>query len=112
MLYQLIMVQKENSTMIPLPGMGAGDWLDFTKTSTIAMGPTLELYLKITKDMYYILTGNDKAVYQQEVGPYEWQDEGHYKLWNHVGSIFGLSGKNLSPYWAIKKNEIFTNLRG
>jgi hypothetical protein len=112
MLYQLIMVQKENSTMIPLPGMGAGDWLDFTKTSTIAMGPTLELYLKIVKDMFYIVTGNDKAVYKQEVGPYEWQDEGHYKLWNHLGSIFGLSGKNLSPYWAIKKNEIFTNLKG
>ena len=112
MLYQLIMVQKENSTMIPLPGMGAGDWLDFTKTSTIAMGPTLELYLKIVKDMYYIVTGNDKAVYQQEVGPYEWQEEGHYKLWNHIGSIFGVSGKNASPYWAIKKNEIFTNLKG
>ena len=112
MLYQLIMVQKENSTMIPLPGMGAGDWLDFTKTSTIAMGPTLELYVKIIKDMFYIVTGNDKAIYQQEVGPYGWQDKEHYKVWNHIGSLFGLSGKNLSPYWAIKKNEVFTNLKG
>ena len=111
MLYQLIMVQKENSTMIPLPGMGAAEWLDFSKTSTIAMGPTLELYHKIVVDMFQILTGDDKAVYKQDVGPYTWQEEGHYKLWNHIGSIFGLSGKNLSPYWAIKKNEIFTNLK-
>jgi hypothetical protein len=109
MLYQVIMVQKENSTMTPL---GIGEWLDFTKTSNIVMGPTLDLYLKIFKDLGYLLTGNDKAIYQQEVGPYTWQEEGRYKLWNHLGGIFGLSGKNLSPYWAIKKNEIFTNLRG
>ena len=109
MLYQIIMVQKENSTMTPL---GVGEWLDFTKTSNIVMGPTLDLYLKIFKDLGYMLTGSDKAIYKQEVGPYSWQEEGRYKLWNHLGSIFGLSGKNLSPYWAIKKNEIFTNLRG
>jgi hypothetical protein len=109
MLYQVIMVQKENSSLTPL---GAGEWLDFTKTSNIVMGPTLDLYLKILTDLGYILTGNDKAIYKQDVGPYSWQEEGKYKLWNHLGGIFGLSGKNLSPYWAIKKNEIFTNLRG
>jgi hypothetical protein len=109
MLYQVMMVQKENSTMTPL---GVGEWLDFTKTSNIVMGPTLDLYLKIFKDLGYMITGSDKAIYKQEVGPYSWQEEGKYKLWNHLGSIFGLSGKNASPYWAIKKNEIFTNLKG
>lgn len=111
-LYQLIMVQKENSTMIPIPGLGAGDWLDFTKTSTIVMGPTIELYFKILKDLGYIITGSEKAIYKQDVGPYTWQEEGHYKLWNHIGSVLGLSGKNYDPIWAIKKNEIFTNLKG
>jgi hypothetical protein len=109
MLYQIIMVQKENTSMTPL---GAGEWLDFTKTTNIMMGPTLDLYLKIFKDLGYIIAGNDKAVYKQEVGPYGWQQEGEYKIWNHLGSIVGLSGKNLSPYWAIKKQEIFTNLKG
>ena len=112
MLYQLVMVRKENSTMIPLPGLGAGEWLDFTKTTTIAMGPTLDLYVTILKDLGYILTGSDKAIYKQDVGAYKWQKEGNYKLWNHLGSIFGLSGKNYSPYWAMKKQEIFTNLKG
>lgn len=111
MLYQIIMVQKENSTMIPLPGLGAADWLDFSNTSNIVMGPTLELYQKIFMDLAYIMTGNDKAIYKQEVGPYSWQEEGNYKLWNHLASIFGVSGKNYSPIWAIKKNEVFTNLR-
>jgi len=109
MLYQIIMVQKENTSMTLL---GAGEWLDFTKTTNILMGPTLDLYLKIFKDLGYIISGNDKAVYKQEVGPYGWQQEGEYKIWNHLGSIVGLSGKNLSPYWAIKKQEIFTNLKG
>jgi len=112
MLYQIIMVKKENSTMIPLPGMGAGEWLDFSRNSTIALGPTLALYLKIIQDLGYMVTGNDKAIYKQATGPYLWQQEGHYKLWNHLASIFGISGKNKSPYWAIKKNEVFTNLRG
>jgi hypothetical protein len=59
-----------------------------------------------------MITGSDKAIYKQDSGPYSWQEKGDYKLWNHLGSIFGLSGKNASPYWAIKKNEIFTNLKG
>ena len=75
MLYQVIMVQRENSTMIPLPGLGAGEWLDFTKTSNIVVGPTLDLYLKIFQDLAYMMTGNDKAIYKQEVGPYSWQKQ-------------------------------------
>lgn len=109
MLYQVIMVQKENSSLTPL---GVREWLDFTKTSNIVMGPTLDLYMKIFTDLGYMLAGSDSAIYKQDVGPYSWQEEGRYKLWNHLGGIFGLSGKNASPYWAIKKNEIFTNLRG
>lgn len=111
MLYQIIMVRKENSTMIPLPGMGAKEWLNFSETTTIATGPTIDLYMSILADLGYILTGSEKAIYKQDVGPYSWQEKGNYKLWNHLGKIFGISGKNLSPYWAIKKNEIFTNLK-
>jgi LysM repeat protein len=119
-LYQLMMVQRENQSFIPIPGVGMDEWLDFTETSSIVVGPTLSLYSKIVTDLGLILTGNDKAVYKQEVGPYSWQKEGSYKIWNHIGQIFGLSGKNVippagewesGPIWAIKKAEIFENLR-
>jgi LysM repeat protein/GTP cyclohydrolase FolE2 len=110
-LYQLIMVQRENQSFIPIPGVGADEWLDFTETSTIVVGPTLSLYSKILVDLGLILTGSDKAVYKQEVGPYTWQKEGRYKIWNHLGSVFGISGKNASPIWAVKKAEMFENLR-
>ena len=120
MLYQMIMVQKENRSMIPLPYVGLKDWLDFTSTSTIVVGPTLDLYSKLIVDFGQILTGNEKAVYKQDVGVYSWQKQGSYKIWNHLGSIFGLSGKSAlpitdatseGPIWAVKKAEIFENLR-
>ena len=119
-LYQLMMVQRENQSFIPLPGVGADEWLDFTETSSIVVGPTLSLYSKLVEDLGMIVTGNDKALYKQEVGPYSWQKEGSYKIWNHIGQIFGLSGKNVippseewgsGPIWAVKKAEIFENLR-
>ena len=111
LLYQIVMVRKENTTMIPLPGLGAEEWLNFADTTNLVMGPTLELYLNILKDFGNILFNSDDAVYSQEVGPYSFQQEGEYKLYNRLAKIFGISGKNASPYWALKKNETFTNLR-
>lgn len=108
-LYQLIMVKKENSLFNP--ALGAKDWIDYADTTNIVTGPTIAQYYKILGDMFYIATGDEKAAYKQDVGPYTWQEKGHYKLWNHLGGIFGFSGKNVSPIWAIKKNEMFSNLQ-
>ena len=110
-LYQLIMIRKENEMFIPLPGLGVNDWLEFTDSTTIVTGPTLDLYAKLITDLFYIVTGSDKAYYKRAVGPYAWQDEGKYKLWNHFFSLFGIKGKNWSPEWAIKKAEMFENLK-
>lgn len=107
-LYQLIMVGEENSLFNP--ALGYGDWLDYFDTTNIITGPTIAQYMKILNDLYYITTGDEKAAYKQDVGPYAWQEEGRYKLWNHIGGVFGISGKNVSPVWAIKKHETFKNL--
>ena len=53
--------------------------------------------------------GSQKAVYSQDAGPYPWQAEGKYKLWNHIGATFGAKGKNYDPITAIKKMETFEN---
>jgi hypothetical protein len=111
LLYQIVMVRKENTTMIPLPGMGAKEWLDFSNTTNLVAGPTIELYLNILRDFGNMAIGSEDAIYSQDVGPYSFQEEGRYKLWNRLGKIFGVSGKNVSPYWALKKNETFTNLK-
>lgn len=109
-LYQLIMVKRENESFIPLPGIGLDEWLEFTNSTTIVTGPTLGLYSKIMMDLWYMITGNERGVYKSETGPYPWQAEDKYKLWNHLFGIFGVKGKNVEPIWAIKKNEAFENL--
>jgi hypothetical protein len=56
-------------------------------------------------------TGDDKARYKADVGPYPWQKEGDYKLWNHIFSLFGVKGKTYDPAHAIRLAEIFENLK-
>ena len=108
-LYQLIMVRRENRLFVPI--LGAKDEFDMVQDTTIITGPTIVAYLKILDDMKNLVLGYDKAYYKQDVGYYDWQKEGSAKIWNHLGSTVGLTGKNLSPIWAIKKNEQFENLR-
>ena len=109
MLYLTIMTKRENEMFNPI--FGYSEMSDLLENSTIATGPTIKLYGKILQDMIYWSTGNDKAYYKQDVGPYSWQEDGDFKFWNHLGSIFGLKGKNYDPIWAIKKAEMFENLR-
>jgi len=110
MLYQLMMIRKENEAFVPLPGVGLNEWLEFTDNTTIVTGPTLGLYSDMFMDIIYLLTGSEKAYYKREVGPYEWQKEESWKFWNHLGSTFGIKGKTAEPIWAIKKAEQFENL--
>lgn len=110
-LYQLIMVKRENESFIPLPMIGLDDWIKFGDTSTIVTGPTISLYTKILNDLYYMATGDEKGLYKQDAGPYPWQEEGRYKLWNHLAAIYGIKGKNYDPISAIKSAETFENLK-
>jgi len=111
MLYQLITVRRENAAFI-----SPQEWLQYGNVTSIAFGPTVKLYLKILEDLYFMATGDEKAVYKSEVGPYPWQmkdEDGtfDYKLWNHLFSLYGIKGKNYSPIQAIKSDEQFQNLR-
>jgi hypothetical protein len=108
-LYQLMMIKQENESFIPV--LGFDEWVSYTKTVSIATGPTLDLYVKIMNDLGAMAFGSDKAVYKKGVGPYPWQEEGRYKLWNHLFSIFGIKGKTYDPIHAIKSAETFQNLK-
>jgi LysM repeat protein len=109
LLYQLIMIEKENRLFLPL--WGSKDQLGMMESSTIILGPTVQAYIRILTDVKNMAMGSDKAYYKADVGYYNWQKEGSSKVWNHLGQTVGLTGKNLSPLWAIKKNEQFENLR-
>ena len=70
-----------------------------------AIGPTIDLYSKIGDDIMMFLSGEDKAFYQKDVGPYEWQQKDNFKLWNHLGSISGFRGVFVDPVLGITKKE-------
>jgi LysM repeat protein len=110
MLYQVMMLKQENQFINPL--FGFDQYVSFFDTTTIASAPILGNGVKIIGDLIGYITGDDSAYYKQEIGPYPWQQEGSFKLWNHIGSLFGVKGKNYDPIQAIKARETFTNLSG
>jgi hypothetical protein len=110
-LYQLITVKRENMAFI-----SPQEWIQYGDVTSIAFGPTVKVYMKILQDFYYITTGDEKALYKSDVGPYPWQQKDEdgtfdYKLWNHLLGLYGIKGKNYDPIHAIKTNEQFENLR-
>jgi hypothetical protein len=124
LLYLLIMTRMENQAFFPTDIFKQGT--RYFKTTTIALDNTVVLYTKIGQDLYNIAAGDENdARYSQDIGPYSWQRKGEYKLWNHLGSIYGIKGKNAldigigskkaklneGAIWAIKKYEAFENLQ-
>jgi len=107
-LYQVMMLKQENEAFNPL--FGYDQYVSFFDTTTIASAPILGNGAKILTDIFMMATGDDSARYKQDVGPYPWQTEESLKIWNHVGGIFGLKGKNYSPIQAIKSFETYENL--
>jgi LysM repeat protein len=110
MLYQVMMLKQENEFINPL--FGFDQYVSFFDTTTIASAPILGNGVKIIADLIAFMTGDDSAYYKQEIGPYPWQQEGSFKLWNHLASVFGVKGKNYDPVQAIKARETFVNLSG
>ncbi len=108
LLYQLISVKSENELLVPIAGFN--DFNEFLDKTTLASGPVIGNSLKILQDLWYVAWGDERAMYKQDVGPYPWQTEGNYKLWNHIGGIFGVKGKNYDAIWALKRFEQFQNL--
>lgn len=108
-LYQLMTVKQENQAFVPI--LGFDEWVKYGDTTSIVFGPTLKLYLKIMNDIWYMTTGNKKGVYRADSGPYPWQKEDKYKLWNHLLSLYGIKGKTYDPIYAIKMTEAFQNLK-
>jgi hypothetical protein len=110
LLYLLMATKSENESFVP--AIGLSDQVNYFSTTTIATVNTVDLYIKIMKDIYNISTDNPDAIYsQQDQGPYSWQKKGRYKLWNHLGAVYGVKGKNREPLWAIKKFETYENTK-
>jgi hypothetical protein len=108
LLYQFMMVKQENEMFTPYAGWSQS--LSMTDKTSIAFGPTVNLYIKIVNDLLYMATGSDAARYKADIGPYPWQEEDSYKIWHHTLSLFGIKGKTWSPAHAIRTAEQFERI--
>lgn len=108
LLYQTLAVQSENELLVPI--VGTDDFYSFIKPSSYAGGPIIGNSMDVADDIWNAMTGDESAYYTQDVGPYSWQEEGDWKLYNHVGGMFGVKGKNYSAIQAIKNKELSQNL--
>jgi len=93
-------IRAENESFVPLPGFGLDDYKRSLDTKSVAMSPTVNMWLTMINDVSQLL--DDKGYYQREVGPYTWQDEGGSKFINHMMKSIGVTGSTTSPVMAIK----------
>ena len=101
-----IQVEAENDGWIPLPYLGARDYINMLKLESPAIGATLDVYGKFLEGIYdqlnYWITGDESVLYKRQVGPYSWQDQGGNKLATSVFKYIGLTGKSVEPIYDIK----------
>lgn len=101
-----IQVEAENDGWIPLPYLGARDYINLLKLESPAIGATLNVYGKFLEGVYdqlnYLITGDESVLYKRQVGPYSWQDQGGNKLATSIFKYIGLTGKTVEPIYDIK----------
>lgn len=98
----MLQVRSENEQFVPLPGFGLDNYMQFKNLTSVVFGPTVDTYSKIMNDLWMMALGDDREYYTKDMGPYGWQGEGHAKLWNHIGSAFGVTGSSVDPVKAIQ----------
>jgi hypothetical protein len=101
-LWLFMNIRAENEQFIPLPSYGLGDILQFKNVTSVVFGPTLDGYGKLVVDGAQWVAGDDRRLYQQDVGPYSWQKKGSAKAWNHFYKLFGITGTTTDPSMAVK----------
>jgi hypothetical protein len=99
--------QQENQSFIPLPGVGLNNYIDFTKSTSIAFGPTVHGGAKLlTQLAQHAMPGEDESLYyKSDQGPYTWQKEGSAKVFSTLGRMVGFSGSQVDPVKGLQTSE-------
>jgi hypothetical protein len=108
-----LQIRAENESFIPFPGFGLDNYYEtFTDATSVGYGPTIEAYKNMIELAYMEITGNPKARYSKDSGPYQWQREGGSKLWTTFWKSIGLTGGTLDPITAAKNNPQLVTYQG
>jgi len=104
MLMLLVKTHQENAQFAFYLPSGMKQYTSYvTDIQSAAFGSNLKTFSKVVQDLTYLATGDDRAYYKRKVSDaYDWQDEGHAKIINHLISSTGLTGKDMDPVTAFK----------
>lgn len=102
----LMQVRAENEQFNLLTG-GIAQYNSLLDIKSVALGPTTDSYVKLWDDWKKIMTGDPKAYYTRDVGPYKWQEQGGSKFTNHFLKTFGMTGSSLDPALAIQNFQSY-----
>lgn len=102
MLNLVMQIEAENDSWIPLPGMGLKDYTDMALMNSAALSATFGRWEQLITTAVGMADGD---VYKRDAGPYEWQQEGRYKFWNHLGKLLTFTGTTTEPIQAIETLE-------
>lgn len=58
-------------------------------------------------DVKKMVTGDPKAYYSRNVGPYDWQQKGGSKFMTHFAKTFGLTGSSLDGALAVQNFQSY-----
>jgi hypothetical protein len=94
-----LQIEAENDSWIPLPGMGLRDYKDIALMNSAALSATFGRWEELITSLTGMASGE---VYKRSAGPYEWQQEGRYKFWNHLGKLLTFTGTTTEPIQAIE----------
>jgi len=90
----LMNIRAENEQFIPLPTHGLSDLSKMRDNMFIVLSPSFDMVIKMLSN----IDRSKDDFYQKDTGgPYSWQKEGSWKIWNDIGKMFGLSGQSVSP---------------
>ena len=108
LLYLLMNIRAENEQFIPLSKYGLKDLSQMKNVSSVVFGPTTDTYVKIITDMNEEFFGEGKkSRYKKDVGPYVWQKEDSFKIWNNAFKAFGITGSSMDPYLGARNFNSF-----
>ncbi len=94
-----LQIEAENDSWVPLPGMGLKDYKDIALMNSAALSATFGRWEELIDSFVGMASGD---VYKRTSGPYEWQEEGRYKFWNHFGKLLSLTGTTIEPIQSIE----------
>jgi hypothetical protein len=101
LMYLTLRAKSEAENFIPAPGLGFNELYNQGTTFTLSWRYLGNL-MQITEQLGYLLTGNDKAIYDRRQGIWE---KGDWKLWAKMGKVFGFTGNTLHPDVMLKNLE-------